>query len=103
MEQKKGRQLMPLTAEMVDELRALLGAEWVDAAIKAGVQARREYLRLEQEQGKPAADAWLAAQTFPKGAFWAQEGQHTVGMLPPRPAAASRPRHAPAPRRWSAR
>lgn len=71
---------MPETAAMVDDLRRVLGAELVDAAIKAGQQARREHQRRVEQFGQVQADAWLARQSFPQGRFWAEEGGHTVGI-----------------------
>ena len=71
---------MPETAALVQELRQVLGTELVDAAIKAGQQARREHQRRVDQVGQPQADAWLAQQSFPLGRFWAQEGGHTVGI-----------------------
>ena len=74
------REQMPETAALVDELRRVLGAERVDAAIKAGQVARREHQRRVAEFGQARADAWLARQSFPLGRFWAEEGGHTVGI-----------------------
>jgi hypothetical protein len=74
------RQEMPETAAMVDELRAVLGTEKVDAAIKAGQRARREHAALVARAGQRQADAWLTRQKFPAGLFWASEGGHQVGM-----------------------
>lgn len=77
---KKGRELMPETAALVDELRQMLGREFVDAAIAAGQRARREYLVLQQQRGTEYADAWLRRQQFPAGAFFAEEAGHQVGV-----------------------
>lgn len=77
---KKGRVLMPVTAGLVDELRQMLGQEFVDAAIAAGQRARREYQVLEQQRGTEYADAWLRRQSFPQGAFFAEETGHSVGV-----------------------
>ena len=74
------RQQMPDTAELVDELRAALGAELVDKAIAAGQQARREFRRLEAEKGLAHAKAWLARQKWPQGRFWAAEAGSEVGI-----------------------
>lgn len=71
---------MPETAALVAELRAALGAEMVDAAIKAGQQARRGYAQRLAEHGKGYADNWLARQRFPHGCFWALEGGCEVGI-----------------------
>lgn len=80
---KMGRVLMPEVSGIVDELRAALGAQAVDAAIAAGQKARREHARIEAAQGSDAADRWLRRQRFPQGCFWAQEGEHEVGMRRP--------------------
>lgn len=71
---------MPDTAALVDELRAVLGAALVDAAIKAGQQAKREYEQRRQDHGKARADAWLVRQPFAAGRFWAEENGHQVGI-----------------------
>ncbi len=71
---------MPQTAAWVAELRQLLGAERVDAAIRAGQQTRRKHQQLLELQGKAAADAWLQRQRFPAGCFFAAENGHTVGI-----------------------
>ena len=71
---------MPNTASLVDELRAVLGTEKVDAAIRAGQRARREYAGLVASRGQRQADAWLAGQKFPAGLFWACEGGNEVGV-----------------------
>lgn len=79
---------MPMTAEIVDELRRLLGSERVDAAIKAGAQAQREFARIEGAFGLAAANEWLARQSFPHGAFRSVEttpdGEVVFGVLPAR-------------------
>lgn len=75
---------MPLTAQIVDDLRRMLGAERVDAAIQAGVRAEREFRAIEATKGRAEAQRWLQAQKFPAGAFMAVEGDKRVGMLPDR-------------------
>jgi hypothetical protein len=79
-EGKKGRALMPCTAALVDELRAAYGAERIDAAIAAGQRARREYQARLASDGPTLAKRWLAAQKFPAGSFWAEEGGNQVGV-----------------------
>lgn len=80
-EKKKGmREQMPVVAAWVDELRAALGAEMVDAAIAAGQQARRRMQQVEIQQGAAAAKEWLQRQRWPAGCFHAEEGGHTVGV-----------------------
>lgn len=83
-EEKKGRAEMPLTAEMVDQLREMLGVERVNAAIQAGVRAEREFRAIEAAKGLAEAQRWLRAQKFPAGAFMAVEGDKRVGILPDR-------------------
>lgn len=74
---------MPNTAELVDELRQVLGAARVDAAIAAGQRARRHYSAVQAEHGTEAADAWLKTQKFPQGCFWATEKGLEVGVRRP--------------------
>lgn len=78
-QQKPAALAMPATAEIVADLRAWLGRERVDAAIKAGQVARREFARLQAAHGEAHAQAWLARQRFPAGVFWASEGGREVG------------------------
>ena len=74
------RQSMPATAGWVDELRQALGKDKVDAAIAAGIKARREHDRLVQEFGPAHAAAWLKRQRFPAGVFFAREAGCEVGV-----------------------
>lgn len=74
---------MPVTAQMVDDLRQWLGAERVDAALVAGQQARRKVLALQAEHGEAHAQAWLRRQQFPQGCFWAEEGGVEIGVRRP--------------------
>jgi hypothetical protein len=74
---------MPNTADLVDDLRAWLGKEAVDAAIVAGQRVRREWTARVQRDGQQAADAWLRRQSCPQGLFWAREGSHEVGVRRP--------------------
>ena len=71
---------MPDTAGLVRELRAVLGAAWVDGAIAAGQRARREHAALVAAQGAEVADSWLRRQRWPQGRFWAREGGCEVGV-----------------------
>lgn len=71
---------MPLAAELMAELRAKCGAELIDGALAAAQQARREFKRLQAEQGDAAAQAWLKRQRFPRGRLWLVEGEHNVGI-----------------------
>lgn len=71
---------MPLAAELMADLRAKCGAELIDGALAASQQARREFKRLQAEQGDAAAQAWLKRQRFPNGRLWLVEGEHNVGI-----------------------
>jgi hypothetical protein len=79
-EVKTAGQKMPTVAQWVADLRQAVGTERIDAALRAGQQARREYERISAERGPAAADAWHRRQTFPHGCFWAAEAGHTVGL-----------------------
>lgn len=83
MEEKKAglRDVMPDTAALVDDLRAMWGAERVNAAIATGVRLQREHARLVAIQGQHAADLWLKRQPTPMGCFRAVEGGRQVGVL----------------------
>ena len=80
MSEGKKADSMPVTAAWVAELRLALGDEWVNRALAASQQARREYARLAADQGTARADAWLARQKFPGGRFHAVENGHEVGI-----------------------
>lgn len=80
MQEKKGAVLMPTAAQLIAELRAACGAELIDGALAASQQARREFKRLQAEQGDRAAHAWLSRQRFPNGRLWLVEGEHNVGI-----------------------
>ena len=73
---------MPGVAGIVDDLRAVFGAEVIDGAIAAGVKLQREHARIVATQGQAVADGWLARQRTPKGAFMAAEAGRTVGAMP---------------------
>lgn len=77
---KASAQTMPETAALVAELRLAFGAEVIDQCLAAGQRARREYARLEARNGLGYAQAWLKAQRFPKGRFWALGGGIEVGI-----------------------
>ena len=74
------RKAMPATAGWVDELRQALGKDKVDAAIAAGIKARREHDRMAREFGPAHAAAWLKRQSFHAGAFFAREAGREVGV-----------------------
>jgi hypothetical protein len=80
MENRKPAERMPVTAGWVAELRQALGDEWVDRAMRASQQARREYARLEAAHGAAHAQAWLARQKWPHGRFHAAENGFEVGV-----------------------
>lgn len=73
---------MPGVAAIVDDLRAALGAQVVDAAIAAGVKLQREHARIVATQGQAVADGWLSRQRTPAGSFRAVEAGRTVGAMP---------------------
>ena len=77
---KTAAKVMPITAEFVADLRAVFGVDVVDAAIREGQRARREYASRVQAHGQLQADEWLARQKFPAGLFWASEGGKEVGI-----------------------
>ena len=80
MQEKKGAVLMPTAAQLIADLRAACGAELIDGALAASQQTRREFKRLQAEQGDRAAHAWLSRQRFPNGRLWLVEGEHNVGI-----------------------
>lgn len=80
MSEKKGGERMPVTAAWVAELRAALGAEWVDGAIAASQRAGREYRARIASDGQARADAWLKRQSWPQGRFHAVEQGCEVGV-----------------------
>ncbi len=77
---KQGRALMPGVAAIVDDMRRVYGAQVVDAAITAGLRARREHAAILQANGAAAAARWLRAQQFPQGCFHAEEAGHEAGI-----------------------
>ena len=79
---KPGRQAMPLTAAIVDDLRLQFGAAVVDRCIARGQRLRREHARLLASAGQAQADQWLAwEQRRGGGWFGAVEGGRAVGVL----------------------
>lgn len=78
--QKPLAMVMPECAAWVDELRKVLGAERVNAAMAAAQQARREYGRIKAEKGQQAADVWLRRQKWPAGRIYLAEGGKEVGI-----------------------
>lgn len=79
------REAMPATADMVDTLRRLITPKRVDDALRATVAAQREYEARKAREGAAKADAWLQAQRWPQGRFYAVEQGQTFGI--PAPAA----------------
>jgi len=78
------RDQMPESAAIVDDLRAMLGRELVDAAIVAGRQLQRQHAALAAEQGPAVADRWLARQAPSGPVFACTEGGLAVGLMPGR-------------------
>lgn len=90
-EKKKGgglRDAMPEAARLVDELRAALGRQFVDDALRQGLRLQREHARLQLERGHAAADAWLGAQRPATASLRLVEAGRQVGELPARLAGA---------------
>lgn len=75
------REAMPLTAELVDELRQVFGAGRIVALIAHSQHLRREHARIVATQGQAVADRWLAGQQDKGGWFGAVEGGRQVGVL----------------------
>lgn len=80
------RQSMPVTAEIVDELRLQFGRVLIDDALRNGIALEREHQRRRELNGDAAAKAWLDAQN-PEGAFFRAvecrpDGALTIGALP---------------------
>lgn len=93
------RQALPAAAALMDEVRALWGAEWADAALREGLRLQREHARLQAERGQAAADAWLGLQ-HPKAPTLAlHEAGHMIGCMPGRRAAVNPPLTTANPRR----
>lgn len=76
------RQVLPDAAELMDEVRALFGSAWANAALREGLRLQREHARLSAERGQPAADAWLAAQQGAAPALSLRQEDTLVGRLP---------------------
>jgi len=72
---------MPGAAALVDELRALFGQAWVDAALREGLRLQREHAQRVADAGQGAADAWLASQRSGKPALALVEGGTCIGAL----------------------
>lgn len=90
-EKKKGgglREAMPEAARLVDELRATLGRQFVDDALRQGLALQREHARRQLEHGRARADAWLRAQRPTTATLRLAEAGRQVGELPVRLAGA---------------
>jgi hypothetical protein len=76
---------MPQTAEIVDEMRSILGRDLVDQAIRNGMALQRKYEAMKQSVGIAAADSWLQRQSPDGPTFSATETTQadnlTVGLL----------------------
>ena len=75
------RQAMPAAAALVDELRAMFGQAWVDAALREGLRLQREHAQRVADVGQGPADTWLASQRSQAPALALQEGSVVVGAL----------------------
>jgi hypothetical protein len=73
---------MPEAARLVDELRAALGRQVVDDALRLGLRLQREHARLQLERGHAAADAWLRGQRPATPTLALLERGRQVGVLP---------------------
>lgn len=80
------REAMPLTAALVDELRAVWGHERINRLIARGQYLRREHARILAVLGQAEADRWLAWEQRKGGWFGAQEGGRQVGVMTVGPA-----------------
>lgn len=76
------RQAMPAAAALVDELRAMFGQAWVDAALREGLRLQREHAQRVADVGQGPADTWLASQRSAKPVLSVLEGGTRVGALP---------------------
>lgn len=85
-EKRKGglRDEMPDAAALMDEIRALMGREWADEALRQGMCLQREHAARVASLGQAKADAWLDAQRSAAPALSLSERGATVGMLPGR-------------------
>lgn len=93
------RQAMPAAAALMDEVRAIWGAAWADAALREGLRLQRKHARLVAERGQPAADAWLNAQQPKVPTLALHEAGQVVGAMPGRRAAVNPPLTTANPRR----
>lgn len=75
------REAMPMTAALVDELRAVWGDERINRLISRGQQLRREHARILAVLGQAEADRWLAWEQRKGGWFGAVEGGRQVGVM----------------------
>lgn len=76
------RAAMPVTAALVDECRAIYGADMIDRQLATGMQAAREHAHVLATQGEAAARRWHRANAH-RCTFFAVEGGHTVGLPSP--------------------
>jgi hypothetical protein len=78
---KEKRQTHPDAADLVDEMRRLLGTAYVDKAFAAGLALEREYTR-RQRADPQAAHAWLQAQRLSQPVMQVSDGDQRWGLLP---------------------
>lgn len=76
------REVMPLTASIVDEARLLWGDALVNRCIARGQSLRRDHARIVATQGQAEADRWLAREQAKGVWFGAIEGGRQVGVMP---------------------
>lgn len=86
------RQALPAAAALMDEVRAVWGAEWADAALREGLRLQREHARMLAERGQAAADAWLQMQQPKVPTLVLHEAGQTIGAMPGRRPKQQRPR-----------
>lgn len=75
------RDAMPLTAAVVDDLRAVWGDALVNRCIARGQSLRRDHSRIVATQGQAEADRWLAREQAKGVWFGAVEGGRQVGVM----------------------
>lgn len=73
---------MPLAAQLVDELRELLGDDLVNAQIRRAEAARKQFEAIRASQGEEAAQRWRIAN-WRECAFVATENGRTIGLADP--------------------
>lgn len=72
---------MPDAAALMDDIRAVFGQAWADAALREGLRLQREHAALTTSKGQAYADRWLSLQRATAPALSLREGDRVVGML----------------------